>query len=276
MPGGFPIGLEVCNGIGVGANTSNAFATELTAGSANTKSAWTQLIGSTSYDCCWVQPIVTYYGEVSAIAVDFGIGPSGSETPIISNFLVYNAGATLLSYGTAAFPLSIPAGTRISVRCQDSIGSDNGIWAAIELFDGAFTQIDGMAGVDAIGYNSSTSRGTLVTAGSSTSSKGSYTQMASSTTRDYAGIMLAMDCVGLSTPGISMLCDIAIGPSGSEQAIISNLNLWASESGAWTGAFPNVTPFIPIAIPAGTRIAIRTQATTGSAQINFTLYGVYK
>ena len=283
MPGGFPLGLEVCNGQSIGANTAASNMTALTySGTANTKGAWKQLIASTSYDACWAVITVTtgYDGDLSA-AFDIGVGSSGSEVAIINDLIAsgsYNGQNDLLANRRYSFPIQIPAGTRLSGRCQRTSTGTSGIYGPsvqIHLFDGSFTQMEGAAGVDAIGFTSGTTLGTTIVPGTNT--PGSYAQLSSSTSRDYIGFLLGFDAQGNVTGWADYLVDFAIGASGSEKNIVPQSAL-SLASGVTLE--PAVFPFCPISVPAGTRIAARAAIDVAVSpttnDTGLTMYGVYQ
>ena len=97
--------------------------TDVDAGAtANTKGAWTQLSASTAYP--WRGFMLSIADASSSSSndpflVDIGIGGSGSEQPILSNFFVRR----LLNHGVVnpwhgPFLCDVPAGTRIAARVQ--------------------------------------------------------------------------------------------------------------------------------------------------------------
>lgn len=278
MPGGFPIGQEICNGQYASAiQTGSTGILVASSATINTKGSWVQLIASTSYDACAV--LVSLNGfpgtHTCTWLVDIGIGASGSEQVIVSNLMLQSVGAGA-GVAQVFFPLAIPAGTRISARSQSTAAS-NSVAVDVDLFDGAFTQMEGAAGVDAIGVSTSTSLGTALTAGAA-NTKGSYAQLTAATSRDYIGFFGIIDLQNSTAANQDCwLFDIAIGASGSEQVIIPNIDLSAlTVSGFPATYFPVTIPFFPIPIPSGTRIAARTQSGVGSNTFGLSLYGVYK
>lgn len=97
-----------------------------------------------------------------------------------------------------------------------------------------------------------------VTANASANTKGTYTQIVASTPTDICGLLVN---IGLGATGRGYLMDIAIGAGGSEQVVIPNMPLQQFRS---TGN-PDMVFFIPIKIPKGSRIAVRTQSSTGGS-----------
>ncbi len=107
--------------------------------------------------------------------------------------------------------------------------------------------------------------GTAVTPGNG--SKSSYVQLTAGTLRDYAGVFGIVDTCR-NSGGLSML-DIAIGSGGNEVVVIPNQI-------AFFGTCC-IIDYIPMAIPAGTRISYRAANCGGTANtaIGLTLYGLF-
>jgi len=276
MPGGLPLGLDVCNGNSTG--TSSSLGTAVTcAGSANTKGSWAQLVASTPNDTVFVDVVIYFNASAFSaagqqLAVDIGVGAGGSEV-VIANNLMNVPGYTLKTGVHYAFPLAIPAGTRIAARAQASVASAVAN-VSINLFDGSFTQMEGIAAVDSIGFQAGTTRGVTLTPNASANTMGSYAQLVASSSVDYMGIMAAFDYQGGAFATQNWLVDIAIGAGGSEVVVVPQL--FTGGGGANAFGCP-VMPFIPLSIPAGTRIAARCQSSAASgAAIGATLFGVYQ
>lgn len=107
---------------------------------------------------------------------------------------------------------------------------------------------------------STSAPGTTVTASSTIHTKGSYTQLISSTTYDWHGFWLNVSGAASNGFATDILLDIAVGAASSEQIILPDFMVgWCQtvQSGGrgW---------FIPLAIPKGTRISARTQASISS------------
>jgi hypothetical protein len=101
--------------------------------------------------------------------------------------------------------------------------------------------------------------GTTVTAASSASSKGSWTQLIASTTNPVVGILVLLEVSSTAT----FLIDIGTGASGSEVVLIPDIYAYfGSSAGPMSAAI-----FFPVQVPAGTRIAARCQSGTASSAI---------
>lgn len=118
------------------------------------------------------------------------------------------------------------------------------------------------AGFGPISYetfgHATVANGTTVTASASTNTKGSYAELSASTGIDADGFYLYVLSGSLAA---DYLIDIAIGGSGSEVDILSNL-LCSSPSNS------NEAPYeiyVPLPIAAGSRIACRCQSSDSNA-----------
>ncbi len=96
--------------------------------------------------------------------------------------------------------------------------------------------------------------GGVVTASASTNTKGVYAELITSTAYDADGIMVALQQNSTTAGG---LMDFAIGAAGSEQIVMADVII---------GQTARLTTyvFIPISLPAGSRVAARCQSTVSS------------
>lgn len=118
------------------------------------------------------------------------------------------------------------------------------------------------------GVLSASSQGTLVTASGTPLAKGAWAQLLASTLFDAAGFWVAIAPTNTNT---AYNIDIGIGGSGSETVIVADLIAMVN-SGS-TMIRPNY--FIPIGIPAGSRLVARCAAQNASntCRISGQLYG---
>lgn len=103
-----------------------------------------------------------------------------------------------------------------------------------------------------------------------TNTKGSYSQLISSTTRDAAGFILQTNYQPFNTSA-NLSFDIAVGAAASETIIVADLFL-NNVLGASLQAYNQF--YIPINIKAGTRISTRIQTnnTTVDARVAINLF----
>jgi hypothetical protein len=272
MAGGFPLGLELCNGQAIVVTGTSTGTVVTASGSINTKGAFTQLIAATAFDTCWMGVFINDTSGTGTVMVDIAIGAAAAEKVIVQNLT--GCGAFIVQVPSFFhFPIMIPAGTRISARSQSAHASEAGT-VSVYLWDGAFTQMEGGAGVDSIGALTASSHGTTITANASANTKGSYVSLGV-TARDYIGLSVGMD-QGVSTANSThFLFDIAIGAGGAQSDIIPNI------AGTWDGItsdalFPTSWGPFFIPIPSGTNLWARWQTGAGSNQICIAAYGIYQ
>jgi hypothetical protein len=274
MSGGLPLGLEFSH-CTAAALTSDSAGTVVNPGSsANTKGSYITLIAATAADACWALVSINNISNHPFVA-DIAVGGAGAEV-VIANNLKGQSAAVARTIGHFYFPVSIPAGTRVSARTQSSGGSadNNELQLQIVLFDGSFTQMEGAAGVDEYGINLGTTLATQVTSNGSANVKGSYTQIAAATSRDYMGLMAAFGNAHAPAGSCGIALDIAIGAGGSENVIISNVTVFFTV--AASAYLPAALSLFFTPILAGSRLSVRCQDTTGGNSIDVALYGVYQ
>jgi len=277
MAGGWNTGLSLANATDIASNLTGEGGVLINCGgSAFAKGSWTQLIASTTTDVAWLLVnLDTYASTGTRFAFDIGVGSSGNEVAVVQNLEIAQYSQAFSSY---FFPLSIKAGTRVAARVSGDTGGDQ---ATIKVngFDDAALSAGVGSAIDTYGYSTASNTGTAVDPGSSANTKGSYTQITSSVTNDLAGFFLGFDTQTLSSGnGIQgrVLIDVAIGGSGSEKIIVPNTNLITVPSGLCQ-VFPASSPYFPIPIKSGTRVAVRAQSSDSTATqrvFGVTVYGV--
>lgn len=245
----------------------------------NTKgTTYAQLIASTAFDA---QAIMFSVGRESSTAgiqflIDFAIGAASSEQIVIANYL-YSRGNNESSDNAILLPIQIPAGTRISARCQCSSGNSS-VKITTHLFGGDLWTPGGLTRVETCGAVTTDSGGTAVDPGGSANTKGSYSSaLIASTSFDYKGFFL---CIGSNLNSLigtltRARLDIAIGAAASEQVILPDFQLVAGTAG--DAYMPGVSPFFPIPIPAGSRLSARAMSSNTDATdrlFDVVLYGV--
>lgn len=240
-------------------------------GAANQKGSWVQIAAATSDDAQCVGLQWVRFGS-NYQSLDIGIGPAGSEIPLVSD--LYSGGSQ--TYPLSLFlPLSIPKGTRVAVRSQATAAFVTA-WMHLFLISDRALSNGGSGAMDTYGFNSAATMGTPVDPGTTASVKGAWTQLAASVTANLAGFFMAFDTQNRTSGSANndVYVDIGIGPSGSEVPVLSNFYNTNYFSGTQM-VFP-YTPFIPIQIPAGSRIAARcaTPYTAADRTVGMTLYGV--
>jgi hypothetical protein len=268
-------------GLQWGHAVANAVVSPFAGGSTFTKGAWSQITAATTADSTWAQVMIRTAASGSAstgVAVDIGYGSSGSEIVLVSNLIASAVYIRTINY---IFPLNIGAGTRLVVRNSTSLASEQ---TAVQVYtwdDTFISDTSGSSGVDTYGFLSATNLGTLVDPGSSANTKGSYVQLTAATTSDYNGFFLGLDNQtdpsSGSVGGLYWLLDIAVGAAASEQVILPNHCLFGSSVSGIALVNNMASPYFPLPIPAGSRIAARAQCSTGTSpdrRLGVTFYGV--
>lgn len=242
----------------------------------NTKGVWAELIASTARVATGMQ-IDIHVGGNGEFLIDIGIGAAGSEQVIIPNLHASRPTGGSRNGRNYVFPCGlIPAGTRISARCQAS-DTPNSSQVLVHLLSGGFP-LSGLIGavIDDIGTNTADSGGTQVDPGATANTKGAYSQLVATSTRRYRGLMVFTGSQGnLAMADARWLVDIAIGAASSEKIIIPDILF---VSGSLTDIItPGAAgPFL-VDIPSGTRLAARAQSDTNDATdrlLDVMLYGV--
>lgn len=100
-----------------------------------------------------------------------------------------------------------------------------------------------------------------MTADALANTKGAWAEVIASTPHEVNGIHFLGADTGLSGDTRRALIDIGVGVAGSETVLVPNILSSAPSDYAFLGGNPL---FLPIRIPAGTRVAIRMQSTTGA------------
>jgi hypothetical protein len=277
VAGGVHLGQQSANVQDVGSNLTNSGPLNVVSGgSAYTKGAWVELTSSTPSDTSWVMVQCDGNDAFSVNwAYDIGIGASGSEIAIVQN-IVSNMGQP--NETTLMFPLSIRKGTRVAARGSCNGTSENGSIKLTCFENSALSSGCGSA-IDTYGFNAATNLGVAVDPGGSANTKGAYSQITASVSSDLAGFFLCFDSQGTETGtanAVSFLVDIALGGSGSEKVVIPNISL-LQYAGPTVYHLPEATPYFPVAVKAGTRVAVRAQSNSNVSPdriFGATLYGV--
>lgn len=282
MAGGFPVGFQMnCMG---GSTPTSAGGLSLTSGAtANTVGSYVELVTSTPRNSTWALVVIQDSGTATGgqtSSVNIATGASGSEVVQIANLVIQRDSLSSLPGDCANyfFPWVLPAGTRIAANCQDSAGAVP-LSVSIMLFDDAMASIIGGGAIDTIGFSTGTTLGTTIDPGTTTFTKGAYSQLSSSLTYDLAGFFLGFDGQGgTGSSQARWTLDIATGSSGNEVVLLPDFQLYSRAiSTSSKPIYPPNTPYFPIQIPAGTRVSARAQcnvSTSTTRKFGVTLYGV--
>jgi hypothetical protein len=255
-----------------GALTASSAGTTITAGAVDVKGSWAQLIASTSFTSSAL--IINWNSSLGLL--DIGIGASGSEVVLIPNIMHANSSATAGLATGMLFPICVPAGARLSARTQ-SFSASAPSTITVELISGGFSLPTGYNVVNAYGINNGfgATRGTSIDPGATVNTKGAWTQITASTTRSHAGLMMILGTQNNTVmQSASFLYDIGVGASGSEIVLLSN---YLVKTNAANSVSPEVSPILPMYLPAASRLAIRCQCSINDSSdrlLDAALYGI--
>lgn len=266
--GDWPLGLKgggPHESIGITASASRG-TTVTASATANTMGAWVQLTAATARESTWCEVHVHSSTAARDYLIDIGIGGAGSEVVLIP-YLVSGSGTGSISRGADfRFPLLIPAGARISARCQSGTGSST-IRVSMTLGGGGFTQEAGMGQVSAYGAVAASTAGTTVDPGGTTANtKGAWTQLAASTTAPIRALLIGQ-CNQLQSTRTSCdwLMDVGIGGAGSEVVVLPDLHFECSTTD--DTIIPQARGPWFVDIPTGSRLSVRAACSIITATV---------
>lgn len=248
-----------------GQSGSSSFFKSITAGAIHTKGNYVELVASNEFSTSGLIIMPGYVAPSSEFLFDIAVGGEGSEQDIISNLCAGCPGlaGSKRNLWQYFFPIFIPAGSRISARCQSDNASQL-IRLGIMSIGGGFSHPTAFNEIITYGANTGTTRGVTVDPGATVDTKGDWVQITASTTRAAKGLVVGAGSRGNANMAwAAWLLDIGIGTEGSEQILIPNLHFASSDN--VDKISPNNTVFIPVSIPAGTRIAARSQCSINDA-----------
>lgn len=260
----------------IGIVAASSKSTTLTSGAtANTKGSWVELSASTPAMASGFY--VRFIASTRDYLIDIAIGAAGFEQAIVENLYCGNGSASRLGE-TYSLPVQIPAGSRVSARCQDSSGGST-VDAPLLLLRGGLLLPASAGRVTPYGANLADSGGVQVDPGATANTKGAYSEIVASLANPIKGLILAFGTMASTTRASAFwLVDIAVGAAGSEQILIPDFQLGCNSAGA-KSVMPQTSPLIPLSIPAGTRLSARAQCditTAGTAGRLFDIiaYGI--
>jgi hypothetical protein len=238
--------------------------------SAHTKGSWSELIASASANASLlvllVQDVSTGAANTATL-VDLATGASGSESAIASNIAVGGAITTTGPTGVCtAIPLKIASGTRLSARIQSVVtGGKTATVQAILVDAGDFATAP--TTVDVIGTDTATSQGVNFSGAS-----GTWVQATASTSQAYRAVAIVPSTHSASILGGEFRFDLGVGASGSEVVFGFTTASYANNE-----SVQSIPPYLSLFgrnIPAGSRLAVRHNITTGPGGYGVTLIGI--
>jgi hypothetical protein len=229
---------------------------------ANTKGSWIELVSSSPIDADGFYLQLEALGTSRDHLVDIGIGAAGSEVVIVPNFQ-FSTGTGPSGIEEVYIPLPIPAGTRIAARSQATAGSQS-VGVLLQLVQGELYRAMRCSRATAYGSNTADSGGVVVDPGAVAHTKGSWAEIHSGITNP---IRYAILCIGnRANTGVGAftqhLMDFGIGGAGAEVVLLDDQVVMADQTTDRLG--PHVFAR-HVSIPAGTRLAARSQCSNTDA-----------
>jgi hypothetical protein len=231
---------------------------------AHTKTAYTEIISSTSADCnlMMVDARTAVSAQETSWLIDIAVGSAGSEVVVVSNLFIG------FSFGGAPriFPIFVPIGSRISARVQSNRTSDTRS-VSFKLYQGPSFGLPQT--VDVLGTDTATSRATII------STNNTWQELVASTSQRYQQLVLCGAVISNGMANTFINEWVAIGASGSETEVANTIVVQNSSeicfnpvNGVGTlvaGGSSTLGSTYNADVPAGTRLAIRTDSVGGAA-----------
>ena len=232
--------------------------------SANTKGSWVEVFSSTDFTANFIWILGGWSTGGRNYLIDVAIGSAGNEKVILSN--LHYAGSTINASRIGfnfSFPIYIPSGERVSIRCQSTSGSQS-IRFNVGISAITFGSRPGYNKVITYGAVTGDSGGTQVDPGGSALTKGSWVQFKDSTEMNIGAIMMSIGNRQNTAPGWEWAyVDIGVGGAGSEVVVIPDIGhhmTYENES-----RVPGQTPILFCNIPKGSRVALRASSNITDA-----------
>lgn len=221
----------------------------------NTKGAWTQIIASTSFEASALYVMASPGQNNVNTLVDIGIGAASSEQVILADFLV---GSAIRMKKGIVLPIAIPSGSRIAARSATSNGGA-GATVAVALMAGGLLLPRASAKIITVGADSADSGGTGIDSGGSANTYPGWTELTSSLAASTYGVAAVLETNQNTSPtAYGGQLQIGAGAAGSE-IVVAEIPFDNGFNG--DHITPNPTPWLPLALAAGTRLAVRHRSS---------------
>lgn len=247
-----------------GVGTTSGGVTVTASATANTMGSIVELVASTEAECCHFNVVVTdtVFLSNASFLLDILIGGGGSEEILIEGMVGEIDYATNHeAFFCMAMPLNIPAGSRISARVQTSSATADTVSVMTNYTVPSAHSHPGYQKCESLGVVKATTNGTLVPSDNGSNTKSSWVEFAS-TSEGYAGFQLTRTVNNNGAmSNYRFLTDVGVGSAGNEEVIAEDI-FGRTVS---TERLNYDAQFIPVEIPAGTRIALRHQVNGNNA-----------
>lgn len=246
----------------IGAATATSDAIEVFSNAtANIKGAWKQIISATTYDIEGFYLNGVTDSPDNTFLIDIGIGAAAAETVLIPDVL-----QTTFEAAGVFVPVRIPTGTRLSVRVQSDSPTAS-TWVQLIPIKSNFRTNYALARAQASVNSTGATWGIVVDSSASNNTKGSWTQLCSSTNFQVSKLYVKfMSYIGYPTEAtVYHLVDIGIGAAASESVLIPDVHI-LTRNYTQANHFPYLV--FDVDLPAGTRISARCQADSAATNTN--------
>ena len=109
-----------------------------------------------------------------------------------------------------------------------------------------------------------------LTSGDPAHTKGAWVELVASTAADYHFVGITIDQTATSAQLSNALVDLAVGAVGAEVVVVPDLAMGGSQNLSYAGDVTQKA-FMPLAIPAGSRVAARIQSFAAASPSRITL-----
>lgn len=228
---------------------------------ANEKGDWVEIIAATAFGASGLLISGRPFSAGIDHLLDIGVGAAASEQVIVPNLML--GSGTNRDHAMWYFPIHIPAGARIAGRSQGTTANDS-CRVMVYLLGQGFAAAAPYSSVTTYGAATADSGGTSIDPGATANTKGGWIEIVAATTREHAGFVLGFgNQVNTARTSATVALDVAIGAAGSEQKIL--VDVFFQLDGGADNPRPSCTPFIPLHLPAGVRLAIQAASSTNDA-----------
>jgi hypothetical protein len=254
---------------------SSTFGVTMTANNQahSVSSTFTTLLSSTTYDTNLISIAVQNTGVNNTNTnqlLHIYIGADGAEQVLIPSIATGWAFVDNRSMKTYEFPLSIPAGSRLSAKLQAAVASDL-CYVLVDLRRGP-----GWAGssVEAIGVNLASSCGTLVTAGTTSELTGTDI---GTTVNQWSYVL---PCIQGGTTDTALASNevVELDILTGNEVYRDLWGIWYDKNAAVEAVFKSHAPGgFYTRVPSGTTLQARIQESNATADgpYDVIIYGVY-
>lgn len=242
----------------------------------NTKGAYVELISAANNteESSFIELVIATNAQTNNLyLIDIAIGEAGSEIDILENVAAMTHLATSGSANVTSFrlPKYIPAGVRISARCQaNGISLTVKLMVNLGLFNSERTSPPHK--ITSYGVNLGTSRGVEV-ATTTAGTFGSWVEISASTTEMIKALAISASRNPSNWSTGRIAFQVGVGSAGNEVVVIDGAMLATSST---EKAFHYLNGAYDVTIPEGSRLAIRAASSGTNTDFNFSyiIHGV--